>query len=153
MSPLKRLGQAPKHHLADPALAARLLGATEASLLDDTVPAPLPRPGTTLGALFESLVALTVRVFAEPVSGRVSHLRTSDGDHEIDLIVERDDHRVLAIEVKLSGAARPADAKHLSWLADRIGDRLIDRVVINTGQFAHRLPDGTAVVPLALLGP
>jgi hypothetical protein len=31
---------------------------------------------------------------------------------------------------------------------------LIDKVVVITsGEFAHRLPDGTAVVPLALLGP
>ena len=34
---LTRLAQAPKHHLADPALAARLLGATANGLLRNTV--------------------------------------------------------------------------------------------------------------------
>jgi predicted AAA+ superfamily ATPase len=153
LNPLKRLSQTAKHHLVDPALAARLLGATEASLLDGTAGTPIPRQGSLLGALFESLVVLTVRVFAELNGETVSHLRTADGGHEIDLIVERDDHRVLAIEVKLSGATTNHDAKHLNWLAQRIGDQLLDRVIINTGPFAHRLPDGTAVIPLALLGP
>jgi predicted AAA+ superfamily ATPase len=149
----KRLGQASKHHLVDPALAARLLGATRASLLVPGGGKPVARAGTLLGALFESLAALTIRVFAEPLGAAVSHLRPWDADHEIDLIVERDDHRVLALEVKLAGAATAPDTRRLAWLEREIGDRLIDRVVITTGPFAHRLADGTAVVPLALLGP
>ncbi|MCL2803761.1 MAG: DUF4143 domain-containing protein [Micrococcales bacterium] len=152
-NPLSRLGQAPKHHLVDPALAARLLGATEKSLLDDTAAGANLRLGSLLGALFESLAVMTVRVFAELAGARVSHLRTGNGDHEIDLIVERDDHRVLAIEIKLSSSVGNHDTKHLNWLESKIGDRLVDKVVINTGPFAHRLPGGAAVVPLALLGP
>ena len=151
-NPLKRLSQAPKHHLVDPALAARLLGATEQSLLGDGTVTPISREGTLLGALFESLAALTVRVFAELNGALVSHMRTRNGDHEIDLIVERDDHHVLAIEVKLASSISRDDVKHLAWLESEIGDRLIDKVLINTGPLAHRLPDGTAVVPLALLG-
>lgn len=153
MNSMARLGQAPKHHLVDPALAAVLLGATQESLLDGSVAGPVPRDGTLLGALFESLAVLTIRVFAEPSGVRVSHLRTNDNEHEVDVIVETPDHRVLAIEVKLSSAVRRDDVKHLNWLESQIGDRLIGKVLINTGAIAHRLPDGTAVVPLALLGP
>lgn len=153
MNSLTKLGQAPKHHLVDPALAARLIGATRQSLIEDTAAKPIPREGPLLGALFESLVALTVRVFAEPSGAVVSHCRTKNGDHEIDLIIERDDHKVLAVEVKLSSSATGQDTKHLTWLESEIGDQLIDKVIVNTGPFAHRLPDGTAVVPLALLGP
>jgi predicted AAA+ superfamily ATPase len=151
-NPLKRLAQSPKHHLVDPALAARLLGATETSLLDGTTDGPIPHDGTLLGALFESLATLTVRVFAEPHDAAVSHLRTRNGDHEIDLIVERDDHKVLAIEVKLASSVSHQDVKHLTWLESKIGNTLIDKIIINTGRFAHRLPDGTAIIPLALLG-
>jgi predicted AAA+ superfamily ATPase len=153
LNPLTRLGMAPKHYLVDPGLAARLLGATEESLVVDTVATAMPREGTLLGVLFESLVVLTVRVFAECLGARVSHLRTRNGDHEIDIIVERDDHRVLAIEVKLSAVVNGHDTRHLAWLETLIGDQLVDKVVVNTGPFAHRLPDGTAVVPLGLLGP
>jgi len=45
------------------------------------------------------------------------------------------------------------DVRHLGWLRDELGDRLADRVVITTGEFAYRRDDGVAVVPLALVGP
>ncbi len=154
LNPLSRLTQAPKHHLADPALAARLLGQTPASLLDgDTGPVDRPREGSLLGDLFESLATLCVRVFAQACRARVSHLRTRGGEQEIDLIVERDDGCVLAVEVKLSDTVRDRDVRHLAWLRDRIGDRLIGRVVLSPGPQAYRRRDGVAVVPLALLGP
>jgi hypothetical protein len=62
-SAFTRLGAAPKHHLADPALAARLLGVDVPALLEDSAPnATVRRPGPLLGAMFESLVTLSVRV-------------------------------------------------------------------------------------------
>jgi hypothetical protein len=97
-----RGGSPPKHHLTDPALAARLLGATAASLLagDD---AERPGEGPLVGNLFESLVTLSVRVYAQAAESRVGHLRTFSGEREIDLVVERADGRVVAIKVKLGG--------------------------------------------------
>lgn len=83
---------------------------------------------------------MSVRAFAEPLNARVSHLRTRNGDHEVDLIVERDDHRVLAVEVKLSSAITPRDTRHLDWLAGQIGDRLLDRVIIHTGTLRTASP-------------
>jgi len=80
-SALTRIQQAPKHHLADPALAARLLGATRDSLLAGDREPILPRDGTLLGALFESLVALTVRAAAQNAEASTWHLRTGNGDH------------------------------------------------------------------------
>lgn len=152
-SPLKRLTHGPKHHLVDPALAARLVGVGASGLLRGQGPAVAARGGTWVGALFESLVTQSVRVHAQPLRATVCHARTKNTDHEIDLIVESDDLRVLAIEVKLSGTVVDADVKHLNWLHEKLGDRLVDRVVINTGPYAYRRPDGVAVVPLGLLGP
>ena len=149
---LKRLAQAPKHHLVDPALAARLVGASASSLIRGTGEPDFPRDGTFLGALFESLVVQTVRVLAEHCGGSVAHCRTLGGDHEIDLIVQRPDFQVLAIEVKLSPTVRPADVTHLHWLATQIPGRLVESVIVNTGPQAYRRPDGIAVIPLALLG-
>ena len=85
--------------------------------------------------------------------GNVRHLRTIRGEHEIDLIVERADGRVLAIEVKLARDAQPSDVAQLKWLADRIGGELLDAVVVTTGPEAYRRDDGIAVIPAALLGP
>lgn len=153
-NPIARLTAAPKHQLADPALAARLLGADVDALLDArAVGPPMPRDGALLGHLFESLVTLDVRVFAQAAEASVKHLRTRTAQHEVDLIVERGDHRIVAIEVKLGQRVDDGDVRHLRWLAGQIGDDLLDAVIITAGRTAYRRPDGIAVVPAALLGP
>ncbi len=151
-NPMKRLAQAPKHHLTDPGLAARLLGSTVDSLLRADGPHETRREGTLLGALFESLAVMTLRVLAQPLHAKVFHFRTHSGEHEIDAIIERPDHRVLAVEVKLSSSPSPSDTKHLTWLEQEIGPALVGKVLITTGGHAYRQPDGTAVIPLGLLG-
>jgi predicted AAA+ superfamily ATPase len=152
-NPLARLAQAPKHHLADPALAARLLGLSVGGLLDGEG-APLgPQAGTMLGHLFESLVTLCVRVPAQARDASVGHLRTRNGDHEVDLVVIRDDGKILAIEVKLGSTVQDRDTAHLHWLANHLGSSLLDAIVVNTGPVAYRRPDGIGVVPLGLLAP
>lgn len=150
---IRELAVSPKHHLVDPGLAARLLGASPESLLGQTSGDLATTDGSMLGRLFESLVTLSVRVYAQAGEARVRHLRTHRGLHEVDLIVVRDDGRVLAIEVKLGATPDAAAVRHLDWLATQIGDDLIDRVVITTGPEAYRRADGIAVVPAALLGP
>lgn len=158
---LGRLTQAPKHHLADPALAARLLGVDEDALLQgcaapsaepNTSPDTIPRDGTLLGQLFESLVTLSVRVAAQAAEARVRHFRTREGRQEIDLIVERADQRVVAIEVKLGAVVTDDDVVHLHWLREHLGKDLLDAVVVTTGPEAYRRADGVGVVPAAMLG-
>lgn len=142
---LNRLSRSPKHHLADAGLAARALGMDVEALLGTE--------GIMLGNLFESLVTLSVRVFAQKAEARVGHLWLHGGRHEVDLIVERPDRRVIAIEVKVSAAVRDDDVENLKWLREQIGPALVDPIVINTGPEAYRRKDGIAVVPAALLGP
>ena len=151
---LSKAAQAPKHHLADPALAARLLGVDAGALLrgEDAHPV-IPRDGTLLGALFESLVTLSVRTYAQAAEARTLHLRTRDGLHEADLVLERADQRIVALEVKLASVPTAASVKHLTWLRDRLGSDLLDAAVITTGERAYRRQDGIAVIPAALLGP
>lgn len=153
-SHLRRLAAAPRHHLADPALAARLVGVDTEALLN-AVPAgpPASRDQAFLGQLFESLVTLDVRVYAQAAGARVGHLRTHGGEHEVDLIVERADGRVVAIEVKLARTVGDGDVRHLRWLRSQLGDGLLDAVVVTTGTDAYRRLDGIGVVPAALLGP
>lgn len=150
---LKRLTVSPKHHLVDPALAARLAGVKREGLLvgeGDRVSDPT---GSWLGALFESLVVQSVRVYADFLGWNVGHLRTHRGEREIDIVLEAPNRDVVAIEVKLSGVISDGDASHLRWLKTQLGPRLKDTLVVSTGPSAYRRPDGVAVVPLALLGP
>jgi uncharacterized protein len=147
------LASPPKHHLLDPGLAARLLGAGPEALVEGRPVGPhLPRNGPMLGHLFESLVTLDIRVHAQAAGATVHHLRTHRGQHEVDLIVERDDHRVVAIEVKLARVVEDRDVRQLHWLKGKLGDDLLDAVVVNVGSTAFRRRDGIAVVPAALLG-
>ncbi|MCY4279331.1 MAG: DUF4143 domain-containing protein [Acidimicrobiaceae bacterium] len=149
---LRRLAAAPVHQLADPALAARLLEATAQTLLDgaDNGPA-VARDGSLLGALFQSLVTQSVRVYAQANEAKVFHLRTQGGEHEVDLIVQGVDGRIVALEVKLAANVTDHDIRHLRWLAERIGPELVDSAVITTGPEAYRRRDGIAVIPAALL--
>lgn len=151
-TPLTRLALAPKHHLVDPALAARLLDVSEEELLSGEDRAPTLGTETLLGALFESLVTQSVRVYAEAAEATVGHLRSRDGRREIDLIVEGRGRRILAVEVKLASTVSDRDVQHLNWLHRELGDRVVERVVVTTGPYAYRRSDGVAVVPFALLG-
>jgi uncharacterized protein len=151
---LAHLGAASKHHLVDPALAARLLCVGEDALLAGRGRGVAGRSeGVLLGALFESLVTQSVRVYAQACEARVSHLRTHRGAHEVDLILETQDGGILAIEVKLGSAVGDGDVRHLHWLARQLGPELRDAMIITTGREAYRRADGVAVVPAALLGP
>lgn len=150
---LKRLGQASKHQLADPALAARLLNVNAQTLLAGRNGSTLRGDDTILGSLFESLVTLGVTVYATSAEASVGHFRDRDGRHEVDLVVTGEDGRVVAIEVKMTATPDDSDVRHLLWLREQLGEEVADMVVITTGQYAYRRRDGVAVVPAALLGP
>ena len=153
---LERLAQAPKHFLVDPALTCRLLNLSEKQLLQgnpSTGKGGILREGTLLGALFEHLAVLSVRVYAQANEAEIFHMRTRQGDHEIDMILQSQDGRILPIEVKLAQAARDEDVRHILWLKEKLGSDCLDGVVLTTGEYAYRRSDGIAVVPLALLGP
>lgn len=158
-SALSRLGEAPKHHLVDPGLSAHLLGIDEGALLDGEMPplaaaVPAVRDGGLFGALFESLVVQAMRTYAQAAAASHHHLRAHGGEREVDGVLVRRDHRCLAYEVKLAGSVDGADVRQLRWLADRLGDRLLDAIVVHTGPEAYRRPeDGIAVVPAAMLVP
>jgi len=142
---ISRLQQAPKHQLADPALALRLLDLSAETLLNSA--------GAHLaGPLFESLVTLGVRVAAQAAEAKVFHLRSNGGEREVDLVVEGVDGQIVGIEVKLAQSVTDSDVRHLRWLREKLPDRVVDLVVITTGNTAYRRRDGIAVVPLALLG-
>lgn len=155
---LSLLGQAPKHFLADPALAAVLLEVDADDVLegrvdrDPAVQVVAGGSGTVLGRLFEHLTALSLQCYSQSVGARLSHLRTRDGAHEVDFIVQRK-RRLVGFEVKLSPVVKDEDVRHLFWLRDRLGPRVSDLVVVTTGAEAYRRADGIAVVPAALLGP
>ena len=89
----------------------------------------------------------------QAAEAEVRHLRTHRGDREVDFIVTGTGAGVVAAEVKLSATIDDSDVSHLLWLRGQLGDDFRDAVVITTGRYAYRRPDGIAVIPAALLGP
>jgi hypothetical protein len=141
---LKRLTRRPKRHLVDPALAAADHHDT-ASVLQER--------RQRLGQLFESSAVCQIRATADALGlgWRFSHLRSAGGDHEIDLIADLPNGRVVAFEAKLAQVADAADARQLLRLRDQLGASFGAGLVVHPGDTAFRLGDRIAAVPLGVL--
>ena len=140
----KRLTSTPKRHLADPSLAAAVLGMSPARMLDDL---------ETTGFLFESLVAHDLRVYAEAARASTFHYREAEGRLEIDYVVETRDGDWAGFEVKLGATEIDKAAAALHRLAARVARPPKALVVITGTSLAYTREDGVHVVPLGLLGP
>ncbi len=141
---LERLVQRPKRVFTDASLAAAAIHIDEEGILRD---------GSILGRLLETFVIAQLR--AELVicrfPARLHHLRTEQGRHEIDIVVELPRQGVLAFEVKATAAPARGDARHLDWLRGELGERFIAGMVLHTGPRVFMLDDRIAAVPIAAL--
>jgi uncharacterized protein len=142
-----RLRQGPKRRFVDPSLAVASLRASSERLLSDM---------ELFGFLFESLVVRDLRVYAQANEADVFHYRDNTG-LEVDAVVEAQDGRWAAFEVKLGQAAIDEASHSLRRFADRIdtkkcGEPAVLGVITGNG-FAYVRPDGVAVIPIGNLGP
>jgi hypothetical protein len=136
---------APKIHLVDSGLAARLLGLTEAKLAR-LEPASIAQFGHLLET-FAINEALKQLGWLEDAPSAVGHWRTFDGD-EVDLVVERADGTTVGLEVKAAGRVVPEDARGLRKLRDALGKSFLAGVVLYTGKPAFSLEDRIFVLPV-----
>jgi predicted AAA+ superfamily ATPase len=137
----------PARHFVDPSLAVAALGASPEQLLRDL---------NLTGLLFESLVVRDLRVYAQGFDGRVKQYRDNKGV-EADAIVETDDGRWAAFEVKLGAGRIDEAAASLTTFAARIdtaktGAPSALAVVTGSG-YGYVRDDGIHVVPVGALGP
>lgn len=151
-NPFTKVSLTAKHFLADPALALRLMNYDSETIQTASGFGKAKFDSPLIGRMFEALAVQSVQTYVQAAFASVSHFRAMNGRHEIDMIIEREDGKVIAVEVKLSATPDPADGKHLKWLKSEIEEQLIDLVVIYAGKYAYRHND-IAYVPLALLGP
>ncbi len=141
---LKRLVHQPKRYLLDPALGAAALRVDERGIMLD---------GDLLGRFLETFVAAQLRpeVAVSATRPRLYHLRTEQGRREIDLVAELGGQRVIGIEIKASAAPGAADARHLAWLRDELGDRFVGGVVLHTGPRLYELGRKILAAPISVL--
>lgn len=133
----------PKLAFTDTGLLAYLQG------LDET---RLERDPNLVGALLENFVGgeLTRQIGWSRLRPSLSHLRTSTG-LEVDFVMEDRAGRVVGIEVKATATPRPADAKGLRALAERLGDRFVCGIVLHTGEQVIGLGPSLSAHPLSAL--
>ena len=147
-----RLKQTSKHFLADPGLEARLLGLSADDLImGNANTAHDLIYGSIAGRLFESLCAMSVRSYAASLGAQTSFLRTVNGGREIDLIVEKD-RKLVIIETKMGATVSGEDVRHLNWFEEMLGDRVMEKIILTTGDQTYRRKDRVLVIPAALFG-
>ncbi|MDR3069570.1 MAG: DUF4143 domain-containing protein [Propionibacteriaceae bacterium] len=151
-SSLPTLTRSPKHFLADPALAARLLDLSADNLLRGSTPDPLgPQQSTLLGRFFEALVVQSLHTYAAVNDARLGHLRLKEGKREVDFVIARG-RDVIAVEVKLNPIVDTSDVRHLNWFAEAFATYNVTKIIITPGPYAYTRPDKVHVIPAILLG-
>jgi predicted AAA+ superfamily ATPase len=141
---LKRMVLAPKRYLVDPGLFTGVLGLSADDVLED---------GDVLGRVLDTFVVAQLRAECalRPVPLRLHHLRTQQGRHEVDLIIETGPRKLIAIEVKATSRPSPSDAVHLHWLCEELGEQVRAAVVLHTGGHTADLGSGVMALPIASL--
>ena len=78
------------------------------------------------------------------------HYRDIDGS-EVDLVVELSDGNVVGIEVKAASSFQARQFDGLVRLRDRLGDRFVAGIVLNTGTEGYRYAPRLWGLPVAAL--
>ena len=134
-------------YYTDPSIAAAALGLGPDDLMDDL---------NTFGLLFETLAVRDLRVYAEPLNGKVYHYRDKDG-LECDAVVHLRNGSYGLIEIKLGGDRLIEEGvgtlKALEGKIDttRMKPPAFLMVLTGTGDYAYRRRDGVYVVPVTTL--
>ena len=116
----------PKMHYVDTGLACHLLGLhSEAQLANSQF----------FGGLLENLIYIECYKQASWASEAVSlyHFRDKQ-QHEVDIVLERDNGQIIGIEVKAAATIKPADFNGLAKLAAYASPRFESGIVIYSGE-------------------
>ena len=141
------LRTAPTRYFVDPSLAVAAL---------KTSPGRLIKNPKYLGFLFENLAIRDLQVFTQNCGGRLSHYRDSE-NLEVDVILESDDDKWAAIEIKLGSGRIDEAASNLLKFTSKVNTDLLGSptflAVITATGYGYRRNDGVFVIPIGSLKP
>lgn len=143
-----RVVRRPKLHLTDSGLAAAMTGVDAVALRSPTATATGPLLETfAVGEIARQLAAGAHRV-------TLFHYRDNAG-READLVLERPDGAVIAVEIKATSSPRASDVRHIAALRDGL-DRAEPGafragLLLHTGLHALSFGDRLHSIPLAAL--
>jgi predicted AAA+ superfamily ATPase len=136
-----QIGARPKVHVVDSGLAARLLRLTESKLALASAQAL-----TELGHLLETFVVGEVCKQLSWLDSPVQLGHWRSAGEEVDLIIEREDGKVAAVEVK--AGTRAGELQGLLALRRKLGSQFLGGVVLYTGAHAYTHDSGVHVIPI-----
>ena len=144
-----RVKQSEKRHFADPSIACSLLNIKEESKLINDL--------ETFGFLFEAMVERDLKVYADSFNAKCYHYQDYQ-DKEIDSVIELDDGKWCAFEIKLGANQIEKAANDLLNLKKQIEDEngkvpSVLCVICGLTNAAYQRPDGVYVVPITALKP
>jgi uncharacterized protein len=136
----KRLVKSPKLYFSDTGIASYLLGLDIDSL---------DRNSIYKGSLLENLVYLELKKQSSwsKIKPQIYYLRTSDGETEVDFILEARNGRKIGIEVKAASSLNPKDWKHLVSLQEKVSDVILC-IVFYTGEQVIPLGKNIWAIPI-----
>ena len=138
---LSRAIKSPKAYIADSGMLAHLLGVNQESVESGHA---------AVGPLFESFAAVEImrqsNFLDDPV--RLFHYRDRD-QREVDLIIERRDGSIAAVEIKAAASINSRDTRGLKYLREKLGKKFIGGVLLYTGADTLPVGDRIAAVPLS----
>jgi predicted AAA+ superfamily ATPase len=138
----KRQVKTPKLYLADTGLMAAIVGADTDRVAHDAALA---------GALFETFVATELERQASWLEEPVTFWHYREGTREVNVIIERANGEVIAIEVKAGATVRAADFRGLAHMRTQLGARLACGIILYTGERTLPFGKGLWALPLQAL--
>ena len=140
--------RSPKIYLTDSGLAADLLGADSSALRSPTSP--------VLGRLWETFIVGEVarQVAGSAARADLYHFRAKN-QREIDLIIQRPDGGIVAVEIKATVSPTSDGLRHAAWLRDRL-DRsdpgsFLGGVLVHMGAQSGKVGDRLHLRPASAL--
>jgi predicted AAA+ superfamily ATPase len=135
-----RIVKSPKAYVVDSGLLAHLLGADAQRVSD----------GGIAGATLESFVAMELLRLAELSDDPpILHHFRDRSQREVDVVLERRNGDVCAVEVKAGATLRASDFAGLRYLRDRLGDRFRAGAVVYPGGQTLPFGERLAAVPIS----
>ena len=139
---LNRTVKAPKLHFVDTGLACSLLNLDEESLWEDRV---------LFGRFAETFVLQEVVKQLSWYEGATSILHYRDRDRdEVDIVIEKFGHGIVAIEVKTRATVRKSDFSGIRKLKEA-SEKFIAGVVLYDGEIARSIDENLYAVPISKL--
>jgi predicted AAA+ superfamily ATPase len=139
----KRLVKAPKIYFTDTLLLTYLLGYDVKALKAVNM--------NLLGMVLENFVATElIKQLSVTGVGNLFYFRTHD-NKEVDFIIERQNGKIVGIEVKNSATVRAEDFNGLKFLKDALKDRFIRGIVMYTGSKILSFENDLVALPVSLL--